>query len=287
MKKVSSVFLFFLLSCLLSKGQAGYTTIAVLAAKSDYGAGMEADWKSITEMVSEAFTAAGRFDLFDDDRLRQSMADSNLLNVAVNEYNAHSFITIGVSLGIEYFVLTNVKNVSTKMVTDLTGKAAYTAHIIFSLKLINVNTGEIGDVREFDSYGAIGGYVSMSYDTEQNAVLKTISGLKDKVTDFIDDKFPLSFPVMSISGQKNGSAEKLEILGGKNLGLTKGTKLKVLCISIVIYDGKKIQKRRQVGMIKITEVQGDDISEANVTDGGKDILEAFQADGKSLVCELQ
>jgi hypothetical protein len=287
MKKATSIIFFFLASVLLLKGQSEMITIAVLSAKSDYGAGGPADQKNISEMVSQSFAATGRFNLFDDDRLRQSMYDYNLLDVPVNESNAHSFCIIGNLLGIQYFVVANIKNVSTKAVIAVTGKPAYTAHMVFSLKLIDVATGKIGEVVEFDSYGALSGFVNMSYDTEQSAVLSTITGMKEDVTSFIDEQFPISFPLISIIGQKNNSAVKVEILGGKSMGLTKNVKLKVLLLTTVAYDGQQLEKRRQIGTVKITEVQGDQISEASVLDGGKEILEAFNTNNRSLVCETE
>jgi len=205
----------------------------------------------------------------------------------VDPASANSYRNVGKSLGVQYIVYGNVRNLSTKPATSLTGGQAYTGHVIFTLKIVNVETGEIGELKEFDSYGAIGGYINLSYETDHNALLKTIQGMRRSVEKFIEESFPLTFPVTAILEEKNGEAILIEILGGKALGLDKNMKLTVYETSYREYDGRKVKKTREIGSVKITEVQGDDISEAKVVAGGKDILRAYQSNQKSINCTAQ
>jgi hypothetical protein len=259
------------------------TTIGLLPFHTDFNYSPEYI-NQISEVVSQAFVTSGRFRLFDPDRLQQALLDSNLMNTPVDPASANSYRNVGKLLGVQYIVYGNVRNISTKTATSLTGGPAFTGHVIFTLKIVNVETGEIGELREFDSYGAIGGYINMSYETDHNALLKTIQGMRRPVEKFIEESFPLTFPVTAILEEKGGEALMLEILGGKSMGLDKGMKLTVYEISYREYDGRQVKKTRIIGEIKITEVQGDDISEAKVSEGGKEILRAYQANPKSILC---
>lgn len=259
------------------------TIIAILPFKSDYLFN-SSDQNAIADMVSLVFANSGRFNIFDNDRLRQIIAEKALQNSQIDESNANSFLELGKSLGIEYFIAGNIKNIATKTTLDLTNSTAYTAQISFSLKIINVSTGEIGKVKDFDSFSSIGGIVSLSYDTEQNAILKTIQLMKKSVSNFMEDNFPVTFALMSILSEKNGEAVTVEIMGGKSLGLSKNIKLKVISITQREFNGKLIEKRKEIGTIKITEVQGDEISEAKVVAGGKEILNLFKENPSSIIC---
>jgi curli biogenesis system outer membrane secretion channel CsgG len=282
MKKILCIISFIL--AIHGFSQNAKTTIAILPFHTDFSYGREYI-NQISEMISQAFVSSGRFSLYDPDRLQQVLIDSNLVNLPVDPASENSYRNIGKSLGIQYFLSGNVKNISTKSVTNISGSDSYTGHIIFTLKIVNVETGEIGDLKEFDSYGAVGGFINMSYDTEHNALLKTIQSMKHAVEKFIGESLPVTFPVMSILQQKNGEASAIEILGGKNLGLVKNTKLTVQEITYRMYEGRSIRKIRNIGIVKISDVLGDDISEAKVLEGGKDILRAFQADPKSILCK--
>lgn len=261
-------------------------TVAILPFKSDYLFNAS-DQNAVADMVAMVFGNSGRFTIFDSDRLKQIISKNALQNSQIDESNANSFLELGNSLGIQYFIAGNIKNIATKSTLDLTNSVAFTAHITFSLKIINVSTGEIGNVKDFDSFGSIGGIVSLTYDTEQNAILKTIQLMKKSVSNFVNDNFPITFSLMSIISEKNGEAEMVEIMGGKSMGLSKGVKLKVINITQREFNGKIIEKRKEIGMIKITDVQGDDISEAKVVTGGKDITAAFKEKPTSLVCETE
>ena len=262
------------------------TSIAILAFKSDYLFNTS-DQNAVADMVALVFGNSGRFSIFDHDRLKQIIYEKGIQNGQIDESNANSFLDLGKSIGIQYFIAGNIKNIATRSTIDLTNSLAYTAQITFSLKIINVNTGDIGNAKDFDSFSSIGGIVSLTYDTEQNAILKTIQLMKKSVSNFVNDNFPVSFPLMNILSEKNGEAEIVEIMGGKSLGLNKNLKLKVICITQREFNGKIIEKRKEIGTLKITEVQGDEISEAKVLSGGKEISIAFKENPKKIVCECE
>ncbi|HNY01710.1 MAG TPA: hypothetical protein PKG48_03945, partial [Bacteroidales bacterium] len=283
-------FLILLLFLLLNHGllaQEGKSVVAILPFRSDYGAGSQADQNNIAEMVAQSAVSTGRFTLFNEDRLKQYLAENKVAGAPGDSANTIAYINLCKSLGVHFLVAGNIKNISTKPTTDILGKTAYTAHVIFSLKLIDVMNEKTRIVKEFDSYGLIGGYVNMSYETEQNAILKTIQGLKRQVTTFFNDQFSVSFALVDVLREKKGEAERVQLLGGKNLGLSKNMKLKVLRVSVLTYNGREVTRRKQVGTLNVVEIQGEEVSEAEVLEGGKDILAAFKEDPKCLVCETQ
>jgi hypothetical protein len=285
MKKMLLLLLGFLLVNQFVSGQTGKTVLAILPFKSDYNAGSTADQQSIVEMVTQAFVTTSRFNIYDNDRIRQSISDSIPPNALISDFSGPAFIRLGKALGIEYFILGNIKNISTKSTVDVSNNRSFTGHVIFSLKLISVASGEIGEVKTFDSYGAIGGYVNLSYDSEQAAILKSIQGMKKQVTKFIEENFPIIFHIIDIPEKKGGEAVKIQLMGGESMGLTKNEKLQVLQITTINFEGKTLVRKKVIGSVKVIDVQGDDISEAKVVDGGEAILKAFEADPKSVVCK--
>ena len=285
MKKILLILLGFLLANQLLAGQSGKTVLAILPFKSDYNAGSAADQTSVAEMITQAFVATGRFSIYDNDRIRQRISDSVPLDAVLSDISSPEIIKLGKSLGIEYFIIGNIKVISSKATVDITNNKSYTGHVIFSLKLISVNSGEIGEVKTFDSYGTIGGYVNMSYETDQIAILKSIQSMKKMVTKFIEENFPIEFHIIDILEKKNGEAMSIQLLGGESMGLTKNVKLQVMQITTIDYEGKQIIRKKMIGSVRIVEVQGDDISEGKVLDGGKAILQAYEANPKSLICK--
>ncbi len=277
----------FLLLSLNAVSQADKIVAAILPFRSDYNAGSVADQKNIAEMVTQSAASVGRFSLFDDDRFRQALTEGKVTGLPGDTTATVACINLCRSLGIHFLIAGNIKNISTKPTTDILGKTAYTAHVIFSLKLIDVVNGKTRIVKEFDSYGLIGGYVNMSYETEQNAILKTIQGMKRQVTSFLTDQFAVSFALVDVLQEKKGEAERVQLLGGTNLGLSKNMKLKVLRVKVLNYNGRDVTRRKQVGTVNVVEIQGEDISEAEVLEGGKEILAAFKEDPNCLVCETQ
>ena len=249
--------------------------------------GKNAYTREVSELVTQAFVGTGRFSLFDEYRLQQMLLENNLSSQNLNDMNAAGFCKIGQAAGIRYIVAGDLKLLETKQVTDLTGKTAYTAHVIFSVQYADVNTGAIGNVKSFDSYSGTGGLVNLSYDTEPNAVIKTIQLAKKSLEKFINENFSLIFSITGIIEEKNDEALKIEILGGKNAGLEKNMKLRVYSIESRIINGNKYRKRKEIGSVKITEVQGDQLSEAKVLSGGEEILRQFKMDPGNLECQTQ
>ena len=243
--------------------------------------------REVSELVTQAFVGTGRFSLFDEDRLKQMLLENNLSSQNLNDMNAAGFCKIGQAAGIRYIVTGDLKLLETKPLTDITGKPAYTAHVIFSVQYIDVTTGAIGNVKSFDSYTGTGGLVNLSYDTEPNAVIKTIQLAKKSLGKFISENFPLTFSITGMIEEKNDEALKIEILGGKNAGLEKSMKLRVYSIEIRTINGNNYRKRKEIGSVKITEVQGDQFSEAKVLSGGEEILRQFKLDARNLECQTQ
>jgi hypothetical protein len=249
--------------------------------------GENAYTRQISELVTTAFVGTGRFSLFDEERLQQLLLDNKLSSKSLDDMNAAGFSKIGEAAGIRYIVAGDLKLLETKPATDITGKPAWTAHVIFTVQYIDVSSGAIGNIKSFDSYNGTGGLVNLSYDSEANAVIKTIQLAKKPMEKFIHDNFPVIFSLTGIMEEKNNEALKVEILGGKNAGLEKNDKLTVFSIEIRTINGNNYRKRKEIGSVKITEVQGDQLSEAKVLAGGEEILKQFKQDPAYLECETQ
>lgn len=285
MKSIIMAIVFLAIS-LASWSQQSKTIIGILPFRSTFTT-QTAYTRQVAELVTQAFISTGRFSLFDEERLGQLVVDNNLSSSLLNETTAAGFSKIAQTAGIRYLISGDLKLLETKLTTNILGNNAYTAHVIFSVQIVDANTGEMSQSKIFDSYAALGGYVNMSYDTEHNAVIKTIQLSRKPLENFISENFPMTFSITSIVEEKNNEALRVEVLGGKTHGIEKNQKLIVYAVETRIIKEKKYLKLKEIGSVKITEVQGEDISEGKVLTGGKEILTMFKADQGSLQCQTR
>ena len=80
-----------------------------------------------------------------------------------------------------------------------------------------------------------------------------------------------------------GSATKILIAGGSGFGLKKGDKLKVVEVVDMEVNGKKLQRKKEIGELKISKVDDESFSTCSVSSGGVDINSKFEAKSKILI----
>jgi hypothetical protein len=73
------------------------------------------------------------------------------------------------------------------------------------------------------------------------------------------------------------------IAGGTSFNLKMGDKLKVVEVSIIEVNGKKLERKKDIGELKITKVEDENFSTCSVKSGGIDINSKFEAKAKLLV----
>jgi hypothetical protein len=76
----------------------------------------------------------------------------------------------------------------------------------------------------------------------------------------------LYFSIVEVQEKDNsGNAKKVLISGGANFGLKKGDRLKIIEISEVDVEGKKMTRKKDVCELKIAKVEDENFSSCTVT----------------------
>lgn len=118
------------------------------------------------------------------------------------------------------------------------------------------------------------------------AVAKAIKNIEPMIDEFVSRNFPVTFFVVEIMETKNGEATKVLISGGTGFGLKKSDKLKIVELIDLDVDGNKFTRKKVIGEIKVTEVEDENFSQCQVTSGGIDIKNKFEAKARLRVMTL-
>ena len=123
--------------------------------------------------------------------------------------------------------------------------------------------------------------IDMSWiETADGAMIKALERLSYYVTRYCNSWLPLRANVLEGARDKKDKQKEVYIDLGEREGAYKGLHMGVYSVKLVA--GKEAKK--QIGKLKIEEVQGDDISLCKVQSGGKDIKAALDA-GETIVIQ--
>lgn len=117
-------------------------------------------------------------------------------------------------------------------------------------------------------------------ETQEGAMMKALEKLSAMVTSYCNRWLPLSANVLEGARDKKDKQKEVYIDLGSAEGAYAGLHMGVYTVKIVA--GKEAKK--QIGKLKIVEVQGDDISLCKVQSGGRDIKAALD-NGETLVIQ--
>lgn len=220
-----------------------------------------------------------------NDHSEQVMAVSDAVKSGISNVRRLE-TTDGLADAPDYDIAGEITNISTTTkekvseTKDSNGKVEkkktyeYTGHIGVTLNMRETGTGKI-TTKTFS-------VSDNSEGTSENSVLTVcINRLRDRVANYYNSMFPLRANII-----ERGSANKKEtkikeayIDLGANASLYEGQVFTVYVVGIVA--GRETHK--EIGKLRVKEVQGDDISLCRVSSGGKDILEALNAKKSLLV----
>lgn len=114
--------------------------------------------------------------------------------------------------------------------------------------------------------------------TEDKALGYCLSSIKNWITDRLNSSYPLHASIVEGAREKKDKEKEVYIDLGSPSGVYKGMTFTVYVVGQVA--GRETKK--QIGKLRITEVEGDEISLCKVTKGGKDIKSSLDA-GKTLL----
>ncbi len=247
------------------------------------------DVNSIQETVINAFVKTKRFNIVDRSKMDALKKEKDLQKS--EDFIDGSVIQQGVSLGANFLISGHVISAKAERMETApssTGNitVTYKAKLSIQLKVIDVATGQVITSESIEPKGgsALGGMMGTAPSTPQAAISKAIRGIEDKVDDFVNKNFPASFPIVEIQEKDSkGNATKIMIAGGSAFNLKKGDKLKVVEVSMIQVGDKKLERKKEIGELKITKVEDENFSTCSVGSGGIEISTKFEAKAKLLV----
>ena len=244
---------------------------------------------SIQETVVNAFVKTKRFNIVDRSKMEALKKEKNLQKS--EDFIDGSVIAQGVALGANFLISGHIISATAERMEGssvISGEstATYKAKLSIDLKVIDVATGQIITSERIEPKGgsSFGGIMGTAPSTPEAAILKAIKGIEDKIDKFVDKNFPVTFHIVEIQEKDGkGNATKIMIAGGSAFNLKKGDKLKVVEVSIIEVNGKKLERKKELGELRITKVEDENFSTCSVKSGGVDINAKFEAKAKLLV----
>lgn len=229
---------------------------------------------SITEMIVKTVTNTKKFVVVDRssyDKVKEELEfqkseqfiDSK--NVAKQDAAlASEFLLIGDLVKMNVFAMKNSDG-------SING---YKSSYAFTLKINNVETGETTESATFQTK------VSDLMFTPESAINESFKTVEIDVINYFNKTFPFQSKIVKVIEAKKDQASKVLIIGGKNEGFVENIKIKVELVEEI--EGRKL--KTQIGQLKITKINGD-FSEANVVNGGLDIMKNFN-NNQQIVCTV-
>lgn len=144
-----------------------------------------------------------------------------------------------------------------------------------TLTLKDLATSEVLGTRAFNEEKEVGIYAT----TKEKALTSAIDNLQNDVRKYLWELFPVSGNVLEPSETNKGKVKSVYIDLGNAAGVYKGQYFKVMKIGNV--GGHEVKK--EIGRLKIENVQGDEVSECKVVKGDSDIKVALDSGDKLLV----
>lgn len=266
------------------------TGVGIMPFSYVQGAATYQDVNSIQETVTNAFVKTKRFNIVDRSKMEALKKEKELQKT--EDFIDGNVIQQGVSLGANFLVSGHVISaMAERMETSpdpKTGKitVSYMAKLSITLKVIDVSTGQViaSETIEPKAGSAIGGMLGIAPSTPEAAISKAITDIENKIDDFVNNYFPATFPIVEIQEKDSkGNATKIMIAGGTAFNLQKGDRLKVVEVSTIEVNGRKLERKKEIGELKISKVEDENFSICAVTSGGIEINAKFEANAKLLV----
>ncbi len=271
----------FLFTAKILFAQNDKLTIGIMPFNYDNGSSTYQHANSIQEAVTEGFVKTKRFNIVDRSKMDALKKEKELQKT--EDFMDGSVVKQGANIGANFLISGNVLEAKAEAIIGTKGETiGYKAKLIISLKVIDVSTGQVVSSETIEpkaNTGLFGGFTAPS--TPEGAISKAIKEISSKIDEFVAKNFPVTFAIAEIQQKdKNGGASKVLISGGAAFGLKKGQKLKVVEISEMNVNGKKMVRKKEIGELKITKVEDDNFSTCEVSAGGADITKELDAKAK-------
>lgn len=117
------------------------------------------------------------------------------------------------------------------------------------------------------------------YNSSDTAIKEALEGLRSKVVKYYNTAYPYTANILERGVEKKDKQKELYIDLGASHGLREGTHFTVYILGSI--GGK--ETRKQIGRLKVSSVEGDEVSLCKVSSGGRDIKAALDAQQRLLI----
>lgn len=185
----------------------------------------------------------------------------------------------GPSPDAEYYVDVAIPNISTSTKTELSYDKKHTtmyykANVAVVLHVKDVKTNAIAYSQNFNITD-----LDLSWFTSSDeALVKSLEVLSKRITRYFNSVLPISANILEGTRDKKDKQKEVYIDLGESEGAYRNLHFGVYTVKTVA--GK--EARKQIGKLKISEVQGDEISLCKVQSGGREIKSAIE-EGEKLI----
>lgn len=262
--------------------QSEKTSVGILPFTYADGAANSQSVNSVQETVTNAFVKTRRFNIVDRSKMDALRQEKDLQKS--EDFIDGAVVQQGVALGANFLISGHLISAQAEEMIAEDDKGnktrTYKAKLSISLKVMDVATGQVitSETIEPKAGNSLLGAIGIGHSTPQAAMAQAIKDVESEVDKFVGRNFPVTFSIVEVQEKdKKGNATKILVAGGSAFGLKKGDKLKVVELMEMEVNGKKVQRKKEIGELKISNVEDENFSACSVSSGGIDINSKFES----------
>ena len=245
---------------------------------------------AINDAITNALVKTNRFSIVDRSKMQALQQEKNLQKT--EDFMDGQVVAQGKSLGAEYLVSGNVNSYTND---------GNVAKFTFTLSVIDVASNRVLGSEQIESKGGgYGGAILMGMvatastgqatpntGDPESAFKKALNDVSKDVDRFVNKNFPLMLSIAELQQKdKKGMPLTLLISGGSSMGVKKGDKFRVVELSEMEVDGKKMTRKKEVGQVQVVNVEDENFSSCKVLAGGAEIGTKSQSGAKLKIVTL-
>lgn len=234
--------------------------------------------ENLRNNVIEGINATGRVALLDVDTFSAlAIEEERRKSGELSAGDDMERLRVMTQEGANYLIQGRVASIATTKKKTDDGNIYYTATCAYTLKVINPADGKLVSTKTFKHGDGITDIITA--DTEDEAVAKVSRKAVKAVRELVEDAFKLQGTILEIALEKKGEAKEVYISIGSDHGVGNGAHFSV-CIEREVA-GRTSQK--EIGQLKVKNVEGGDLTLCEVKKGGKEIKAAMEGGQKVVV----
>ncbi len=230
----------------------------------------------LQEIVLEALNK--KSNILTIDRSKETLLNKELdLQTSERSIASKKLVAQGKKMGADHLLIGTL--ISFDVIREKGSSDVYNASLIFSLQIIDVETGKIINQKKFNQNNIDSSLLGLlgNTDTKDDAKINAISNSKREIRFWLNEVYPPLIKVVAIEKRNKNGKPKTILITGVDNSLKVGFKL-VLEETELIPNGtnkEPLRRIKKVATLVILEKQGD-ITVCKITDGEDTIEEKIK-----------